>query len=114
MKTFVRFTLKQTVFINVIFVILSVAGVYSLLNTPVENMPPVDIGKVFITTIYYGASADDVENLVTNEIEDALDGLENVEYIQSRSRRNASTVEVKFLDDTHYQGQYDELRYRNF
>ncbi len=112
MKTFVRFTLKQTVFINVIFVIFSVAGVYSLLNTPVENMPPVDIGKVFITTIYYGASADDVENLVTNEIEDALDGLENVEYIQSRSRRNASSVEVKFLDDTDYQGQYDELRYR--
>jgi len=112
MKTFVQFTLKQTVFINVAFVILSVAGVYSLLNTPVENMPPVDIGKVFITTIYYGASADDVENLVTNEIEDALDGLENVEYIQSRSRRNASTVEVKFLDDTDYQDQYDELRYR--
>lgn len=112
MKNFVRFTLKQTVFINVVFVILSVAGVYSLLHTPVENMPPVDIGKVFITTIYYGASADDVENLVTHEIEEALDGLENVEYIQSRSRRNASTVEVKFLDDTDYQGQYDELRYR--
>ena len=112
MKTFVKFTLKQTVFINVIFVILTVAGGYCLLNTPVENMPPVDIGKVFITTIYYGASADDVENLVTNEIEDALDGLENVEYIQSRSRRNASSVEVKFLDDTDYQGQYDELRYR--
>ena len=112
MRNFVEFTLKQTVFINVIFVILTVAGFYSLLTTPVENMPPVDIGKVFITTIYYGASADDVENLVTNEIEDALDGLENVEYIQSRSRRNASTVEVKFLDDSEYQAQYDELRYR--
>ncbi|MBF0211388.1 MAG: efflux RND transporter permease subunit [Desulfamplus sp.] len=112
MKSFVRFTLKQKVFINVIFVILTVAGVFSLLTTPVENMPPVDMGKVFITTIYYGASADDVENLVTNEIEDALDGLENVEYIQSRSRRNASSVEVKFLDDTDYETLYDELRFR--
>ncbi len=112
MKSFVRFTLKQTVFINVVFVILSIAGVYSLMNTPVENMPPVDMGKVLITTIYYGASADDIENLVTNEIEDALEGLENVEYIQSKSRRNASTVEVKFLDDTDYESQYDELRFR--
>ena len=50
MKSFVRFTLKQTVFINVVFVILSVAGVYCLLTTPVEKFPPVDIGKVFITT----------------------------------------------------------------
>ncbi|MBF0203784.1 MAG: efflux RND transporter permease subunit [Desulfamplus sp.] len=112
MKSFVNFTLKQTVFLNVVFVILTVAGVFSLLTTPVENMPPVDMGKVFITTIYYGASADDVENLVTNEIEDALDGLENVEYIQSRSRRNASSVEVKFLDDTDYEALYDELRFR--
>ncbi|WP_222424015.1 efflux RND transporter permease subunit [Desulfamplus magnetovallimortis] len=112
MKALVRFTLSQTVFINVIFVILTVAGIFSLFTTPVENMPPVDMGKVFITTIYYGASADDVENLVTNEIEDALDGLENVEYIQSRSRRNSSSVEVKFLDDTDYETQYDELRFR--
>ena len=50
-------------------------------------MPPVEMGKVFIVTVYYGASAEDVENLVTNEIEEALDGLENVEYIQSFSRR---------------------------
>lgn len=112
MRAFVRFTLKQTVFINVVFVILTVAGIFSLLTTPVENMPPVDIGKVFITTIYYGASADDVEKLVTNEIEDAIDGLENVEYVQSRSMRNTSTVEVKFLDDTDYRRQYDELRFR--
>ncbi|MFH2063729.1 MAG: efflux RND transporter permease subunit [Pseudomonadota bacterium] len=112
MKSFVSFTLKQTVFINVVFIILTVAGVYCMLTTPVENMPPVDIGEVFITTVYYGASADDVENLVTNEIEDALDGLENVEYIQSRSRRNVSTVQVKFIDDTDYEKQYDELRFR--
>ncbi len=112
MKSFVRFTLKQTVFINVVFVILTIAGIFSLVTTPVENMPPVDIGKVFITTVYYGASADDVEKLVTNEIEDAIDGLENVEYVQSRSMRNASTVEVKFIDDTDYRRQYDELRFR--
>jgi len=112
LKSFVRFTLKQKVFINVVFIILTVAGVYCMLTTPVENMPPVDIGEVFITTVYYGASADDVENLVTNEIEDALDGLENVEYIQSRSRRNVSTVQVKFIDDTDYEKQYDELRFR--
>lgn len=112
MKSFVRFTLTQTVFINVMFVILTVAGVFSLLKSPVENMPPVEMGKVFIVTVYYGASADDVEKLVTNEIEEALDGLENVEYIQSFSRRNSSSIEVKFLDDTDYETQYDELRFR--
>ena len=112
LRPLVRFTLKQSVFINIVFVILMVSGVYSLLTTPVENLPPVDIGKVMITTVYYGANAEDVEQLVTREIEDALDDLDNVEYIQSNSLRNVSSVLVKFLDDTDYQNQYDELRFR--
>ncbi len=87
MKSVVKFTLKQTVFINIIFIILIIAGVFSLLTTPVENMPKVELGEVFVTTIYFGASAEDVEKLVTQKIEDAIDGLEDVEFVQSKSYR---------------------------
>ncbi len=112
MKSVVRFSLKQIVFINVIFILLIVAGVFSLFRTPVENMPSVDMGRVIISTVYFGASADDVEKLVTREIEDALDGLENIEYISSNSLRNSSIIDVKFLDDSDYEALYDELRFR--
>ncbi|QTA79273.1 Acriflavin resistance protein [Desulfonema limicola] len=112
MRPVVKYSIAQTVFINVIFVILTVAGLFSLFTIPVENMPNVDIGKVFIHTVWFGASADDVEQLVTAEIEDALDGLENVEYIRSDSYRNFSSVLVKFNDDTNYKYLYDELRFR--
>ncbi|MDM8553699.1 efflux RND transporter permease subunit [Desulfococcaceae bacterium HSG7] len=111
MKPVVKFSIKQTVFINVVFVILIVAGAFSMYTIPVENMPTVDMGKVFIYTSYYGASAEDVEQLVTKKIEDALDGLEDVEYIQSRSFRNFSSVVVKFNDDSDYKDLYDELRF---
>lgn len=111
MPRVVRYTLKQTVFLNVLFVILVVAGAFSLLTTPTENMPLVDIGKVFIHTVYYGGSAEDVEQLVTRKIEDALEDLESVEYIQSNSYRNFSSVQVKFIDDTDYRYLYNELRF---
>lgn len=112
MLTIVKYTLKQTVFINVLFVILVIAGIFSLLTTPTENMPMVDMGQVLIHTIYYGASADDVEQLVTRKIEDTIDSLENVEYVQSSSYRNFSQVKVKFIDDSDYPHLYDELRFR--
>lgn len=112
MRRFVEFLIEKRVVINVVFVILLIAGVHSLIKSPVQNMPPVDIGKVFIYTVYYGASPEDVESLVTKKIEDALDGLENVEYIQSNSMRNVSVVEVKFIDDSNYRHLYDELRLR--
>ncbi len=112
MKSVVRFSLRQIVFFNVIFVLLIVGGVYSLFTTPVENMPSVDMGRVIISTVYYGASAEDVEKLVTTKIEDALDGLENIEYIASKSLRNSSVIDVKFIDDSDYESLYDELRFR--
>jgi len=112
MKPVVKFALGQRVFLNVAFVILVVAGAFSIVAIPVENMPMVDIGKAFIYTTYYGASAEDVEQLVTTKIEDALDDMESVEFIHSRSYRNFSSIQVKFLDDTDYKRLYDELRFR--
>jgi len=112
MRQVVRFTIKQTVLINVVFVIMVIAGVFSVLRIPLENMPTVDMGRIFIFTQYYGAPAEDVEQLVTTKIEDSIDGLESVEYIQSRSFRNFSTVEVKLIDDADYKDLYDEIRFR--
>lgn len=112
MKSLVRFILSQNVFINVLFIILTVAGAFCLFTMPVENLPKVDIGKVFIHTNYFGAPAADVEQLVTRELEEALEDMDSVEYIQSNSYRNFSSVQVKFIDDTDYRDLYDELRFR--
>jgi len=112
MKSVVKFSIRQSVFINVVFVILVVAGAYSVFTTPLETYPVVDMGNVFIHTVYFGASAEDVEQLVTTKIEDALDGLENVEWIQSHSYRNFSSINVKFIDDSDYKKLYDDLRFR--
>jgi HAE1 family hydrophobic/amphiphilic exporter-1 len=112
MNRFVELLISKRVVINIIFFIFLIAGMQSFFTSPVQNMPPVDIGKVFIYTGYYGASPEDVDSLVTKKIEDALDGLENVEYIQSSSMRNVSVTEIKFIDDTDYRGLYDEMRLR--
>ncbi|WP_320171480.1 efflux RND transporter permease subunit [Maridesulfovibrio sp.] len=112
MKGLLRFTLKQTVFINIIFVLLMVAGVFCMTELPIERYPNVHMGKVVISAFLPGASPSDVEALVTQKIEDALDDLEDVEYIRSRSFREHSSIMVKFLDDTDYSKGYDELRFR--
>jgi len=111
-KKFIELVISKRVVVNVLFIIFLIAGIESFMTSPIQNMPPVDIGKVFIYTSYYGASPEDVEKLVTSKIEDAIDGLENVEYTQSSSMRNISVVEVKFIDDTNYEELYDDMRLR--
>lgn len=112
MRTVVRFSLRQTVLFNLVFVLLIVAGAFSATTLPVERYPQVNFGKVIISAFYPGASPSDVESLVTQKIEDALDGLEDVEFVQSNSARQYSGIMVKFHDDVDYDRRYDELRFR--
>jgi len=111
-ESLIGWTLGQKVFVNLVFVVLMVVGVFCVLDLPVERYPDVRMGKVIISGFLPGASPDEVETLVTREIEDALEDLENVEFIRSRSFRQRSSVLVKFLDDSDYDTLYDELRFK--
>ena len=111
-QSLIRLTLGQKVFVNLLFIMLMVVGVFCLYDLPVERYPDVRMGKVIITGFLPGASPDEVETLVTRKIEDALEDLENVEFIRSRSFRQRASIMVKFLDDTDYDKLYDELRFK--
>ncbi len=110
MRRFIEFFLNQKVLVNLLFLLLMVVGGVALLELPVERYPNVNMGKVMITTFFPGASPRDVEALVTREIEDSLDDLEEVEFIKSTSYRGRSSLIVKFVDDTDYDELYKELR----
>ena len=110
MKPFFRYVLRQTVLVNLLFVLALAVGLFSLFDLPVERYPDVHMGKVQINTVLPGASPEEVESLITDEIEEALDDLESVEFIRSTSYRERSMIMVKFIDDTDYDRLYQELR----
>ncbi|MGB5835021.1 MAG: efflux RND transporter permease subunit, partial [Thiohalocapsa sp.] len=112
MHALVRFTLRQQVLFNLVFVVLILIGAFTLGSLSVERYPEVNFGKVFITTVYPGASPRDVETLVTLKLEEALEGLDEVELIRASSVRERSTITVKFTEDRDYQRLYDDLRFR--
>jgi hypothetical protein len=102
--------IRKSSFLNIVYILFFAGALYCLYNIPVENMPSLDLGEAYITTYYYGASAEDVENLITTQIEKAIEGTENVEYIKSRSYRNMSSVNVKFVDDSNYRDLFSKIR----
>jgi HAE1 family hydrophobic/amphiphilic exporter-1 len=110
MKPFFRYVLRQTVLVNLLFVLAMAVGLFSLFDLPVERYPDVQMGKVQINTVLPGASPEEIESLITDEIEEALDDLESVEFIRSTSYRERSVIMVKFIDDTDYDRLYEELR----
>lgn len=75
---------------------LIAAGTYSLLSIPKESAPEVRIPVGIISTVLPGGSAEDVEQLVTNEIEAGVANLENLDTLNSSSREGISMVTVQF------------------
>ena len=75
---------------------LIVAGFYSVYLIPKESSPEVIVPIGIVTTIYPGASASDMEELVTNKLENNLESLDGVKDISSISRDGVSSITVEF------------------
>ncbi|MBI5456640.1 efflux RND transporter permease subunit [Candidatus Kaiserbacteria bacterium] len=90
------FFLKKRQFTALLIVSLIAAGTYALLSIPKESAPEVRIPVGIVTAALPGASAEDIEQLVTNEIEAGIANLENLDTLTSNSREGLSMVTVQF------------------
>jgi HAE1 family hydrophobic/amphiphilic exporter-1 len=111
MRQVVAFSLKQRVFYNLMFVVMIVVGFISLFALPAERYPNFGFGEVIIATLYPGASSVEVESLVTRKIEDALEKVDDVEWISSTSFNGRSNIRLKFSDDSDYEALFNEVRF---
>lgn len=94
-----RFAVKNPVTVLVLAFILLLAGFVSYQGMPRESSPEIKIPLIFVTTIYAGASPEDMEKLVTEKIEDKLEGLDGLKKVSSTSGQGFSSVTVEFNPD---------------
>ncbi len=87
--------IKRPTLVVVAFAVLAILGIasYSLLNY--DLIPKMNAPVVSITTVFPGASANEVESSITKKIEDALSSLENVKNMSSSSQEGVSSIVVE-------------------
>jgi len=96
-----RFFLDRPVFAWVIAIILMVAGGLAIYNLPISQHPAIAPPSISITSFYPGASAETVENSVTQIIEQKMTGLESMLYLSGTSdSAGASRLELTFAPGT--------------
>ena len=96
---FWSFFVRKKSFSYLLFTLLLLLGVTSLMRMPRESSPEVQVPVAIVTTVFPGASAVDVERLITNKIEDQLNNLEGLRDITSTSAEGVSSVVVEFDAD---------------
>lgn len=87
-----RFFIDRPIFAWVLAIIIMLSGILSIIFMPIEQYPDIAPPVVRITTSYPGASAETVENTVTQNIERKMLGIDNLMYIKSTSDSNGNGV----------------------
>ena len=84
--------------IYVATVIISLAGIMSYLAMPKEQFPEVVFPQIFVATFYPGPP-EDVENLITKEIEKEVKSISGIKKVSSNSVQDFSSIIVEFQTD---------------
>lgn len=94
--TITELSIKRPSLIVVIFAALMVVGIFSLLQLKYELLPKITPPFITVTTIYPGASPQEVETSITKTIEDAVSGIDKIKTVYGTSSEGASFVSIEF------------------
>ncbi|MFN3584378.1 efflux RND transporter permease subunit [Phenylobacterium sp.] len=89
-------SVRRPVFAAVAAIILCVVGFASFSALTVRELPSVDPPVVSVSTTYRGASAEVIEERITEVIERQVAGLEGIDRIESASRDGSSRISISF------------------
>jgi hydrophobe/amphiphile efflux-1 (HAE1) family protein len=96
-----RFFLDRPVFAWVIAVIIMLGGGLAIYSLPISQYPPIAPPSIYVTAFYPGASAETVENSVTQIIEQKMTGLDKMLYLSATSdSAGSSRIELTFAPGT--------------
>ncbi|HAT3643556.1 multidrug efflux RND transporter permease AcrD [Raoultella ornithinolytica] len=96
-----NFFIDRPIFAWVLAILLCLTGTLAILSLPVEQYPDLAPPNVRITANYPGASAQTLENTVTQVIEQNMTGLDNLMYMSSQSSSSGqATITLTFTAGT--------------
>jgi multidrug efflux pump len=101
---------RRPVFAAVGAIILCVIGFAAFFTLPVRELPNVDPPQVSVQTTYTGASAEVVEERITQVIEQQVSGIQGIDRVSSSSRDGVSRINIVFTLDRNLDEAANDVR----
>ena len=103
---------KHRVAANLAMIMMTLVGIWAIRVMPTQLDPPMHFPQVFVEVSWVGASAEDLETLVTTPIEQQLRTLPALNEISSSTRNGRTFVNVRFDYDTDITVAFDQVKQR--
>ncbi|MES2034015.1 MAG: efflux RND transporter permease subunit [Pseudomonadota bacterium] len=103
-------SVKRPVFAAVAAIILVVIGMAAFFALPIRELPNVDPPVVSISTAYRGASAEIIEERITQVLERQVSGIQGIDRVTSSSRDGRSQINITFTLSTNLETAANDVR----
>ncbi|MBK8554040.1 MAG: efflux RND transporter permease subunit [Ignavibacteria bacterium] len=105
-----KIAVNNSVTVYIMVAIIVLFGIFSYNSIPKESAPSITIPNIFVSTLYFGVSPKDMENLVTQEIEKEVKGIKDVKKVTSISQESFSLVNIEFNPDVKIDDALQKVR----
>ena len=107
-----RFTVNRPIFTVMVTLIVMIIGGVSLSRLPIDLMPDITYPTLSVSTNYASASPEEVEELVTRPVEQAMSAVPGVEEVSSASTEGRGDVRISFAWGTDLDAAANDIRDR--
>ncbi|MFC1859620.1 efflux RND transporter permease subunit, partial [Thermodesulfobacteriota bacterium] len=90
---------RNTVFANIVLVLIFLAGGIATMSMIRENFPEFSLDMITISVPYPGADPEEIEEGISRKIEEAIEGLEGIKQYTTQSSENVGTTIIEVKED---------------
>ena len=112
MKSLIAWFVRNPVAANLMMFTMFAVGIFGYINLEREFIPQTTVNGMTVSVSWPGASPRDVEEQLLVRIEEAIDGLDGIDYIEARAREGSGNVNIRTQLRIDYEKMLDEVKAR--
>ena len=105
MKSIIQFFVERALVINLISIFIFALGIFAAFNINREHFPNVNLDQIVISSVYPGASPEEIEKLINTPIEQELKALDGIDKMNSVAFPSRGTITLEVDPDSSNRGR---------
>ncbi|MBI9085246.1 MAG: efflux RND transporter permease subunit [Desulfobacterales bacterium] len=101
---------RNTVFANIVLLMIFTAGFFATISMVRETFPEFSLDMITISVLYPGADPEEVEEGISQKIEEAVEGVEGIKQVTTHSNEGGASVIVEVREDYEVKDVLDKVR----
>lgn len=110
MSSLTNLSIRRPVATSMFYLVIITIGIVGFRYLPVDLLPPIETSRLTVYTRYANVGPEEIEQIVTDPVENAVSGVPNLERVTSRSQEGISFVSLEFTQGTNLDEAANDIR----